>query len=384
MTAALYTEFTLFCMVILAAIAYKMQRSLKTDTTWMVFSNMTVSAFAVYAIDLCWEYALLKIVSMPRISYFSIVFLFYALTNLTAYLWFIFAETLQASPLVDTQNKRMLFALPLLLSIVLALFSYETEWLFYVDSAGDFHRGKLFFLQLFLIFGYLIFASFAALLRGIKRKNYVNRGKFLTLGIFSTFPVIFGFLQVLLPGMPVFTAGVTLGILFVFFFFQEQLISTDPLTHLNNRNVMLSYLEQIMSVRNREKKIYLFMLDIDNFKSINDSYGHIQGDSALEQSALMLKKIASKNNCFLARFGGDEFIIIGELTTEDDARKVYNDIVDTTRNYNEALNSTYAITFSIGYAELTPDIKYIPDFIAKADQALYQAKRDRASAHIKN
>lgn len=184
--------------------------------------------------------------------------------------------------------------------------------------------------------------------------------------------------------MSVFTAGVTLGILFVFFFFQEQLISTDPLTHLNNRNVMLSYLEQIMSVRNREKKIYLFMLDIDNFKSINDSYGHIQGDSALEQSALMLKKIASKNNCFLARYGGDEFIIIGELTTEDDARKVYNDIIDTTRNYNETLNSTYAITFSIGYAELTPDIKYIPDFIAKADQALYQAKRDRASAHIKN
>lgn len=165
--------------------------------------------------------------------------------------------------------------------------------------------------------------------------------------------------------------------LFVFFFFQEQLISTDPLTRLNNRNVMLRYLGQKMDARDRNQHLVLFILDIDNFKDINDQYGHVQGDAALERTASILKSIAARFNCFLARYGGDEFIIIGEFKNLDEGLKLIDDIHMATEISNEMASTPYQLSFSIGATELTPEIKYIPDFIAEADKALYRSKRSK-------
>ena len=168
-------------MIILATIAIKMQKSLRTDTTWMIFSNMVVSLVAACALDLCWELAALRVVWMPPISYFSVVFLFYFVANFTAYLWFIFSETMQESPLVTTRKKRLLLALPLLALTLLMLASLKTHWIYYITPASAFEHGTYFFIEVALLFGYSGVTSINAFLRAAKKGNYVNRGKYLSL-----------------------------------------------------------------------------------------------------------------------------------------------------------------------------------------------------------
>ena len=112
------------------------------------------------------------------------------------------------------------------------------------------------------------------------------------------------------------------------------------------------------------------ILDIDKFKSINDTYGHIEGDRALIYFANLLKKSIS-NTCFLARYGGDEFVIIAKTNNEDGVKEIINNINSLTENTENDLG--YKFTTSSGYIKLDKDID-IEKSISEADKMLYQNK----------
>lgn len=373
MGASLYAEFSLFCIVLLGAVSYKMRAGLKTDTTWTYFSDMVVTLIGAAILDLMWEFVLLDVISVPPFTFFIITCVFYLFANVATYRWFMFSENIQNSSMLRVRRHRIYIALPFIVVTALSVVSQWTHWMYYVDSSGVYHRGPLFFLQSLIIIGFIGFTGVAALKRAFEKKNYIDRGRFLSISLFSVFPLTFVILQWSSTTLPSFTAGATLAVIFVFFFFQDQLISTDSLTKINNRNMMLRYLDTKMNARDPKKCLVLFMMDIDNFKQINDKNGHIHGDAALEITAAMLKKIAAKNNCFIARFGGDEFII-GEFESYDKSQRVIDDINAFVKHRNENSLTPYKITYSIGAAELTPDIQYVPDFIEKADAALYEIK----------
>ena len=109
------------------------------------------------------------------------------------------------------------------------------------------------------------------------------------------------------------SAGVTFAALQVYISSREQLISVDPLTKLNNRSEMVRYLDNKMKNRNLHKDLYLFMLDLDYFKKINDKFGHTEGDTAIIIAADALKNAVNKTGLFVCRYGGDEFVIVGEV-----------------------------------------------------------------------
>ena len=94
-------------------------------------------------------------------------------------------------------------------------------------------------------------------------------------------------------------------------------VSVDKLTQVNNRQNLLSYLSY--KINNHEETVYLIMMDIDKFKTINDTYGHLAGDDALICVAKALKQACAqfKKRPFIARYGGDEFVVILEGTTDD-------------------------------------------------------------------
>ena len=113
------------------------------------------------------------------------------------------------------------------------------------------------------------------------------------------------------------------------------------------------------------------MIDIDRFKSINDTYGHLEGDKALKYMAKLISNVANKNGDFYARYGGDEFIIISKEENEEN-------IISLIKSINLELTKTkedlgYAFTTSIGYAIYNKD-KTIEETIEIADQNLYKAK----------
>jgi diguanylate cyclase (GGDEF)-like protein len=124
------------------------------------------------------------------------------------------------------------------------------------------------------------------------------------------------------------------------------------------------------------------MMDIDHFKSLNDTYGHITGDEILAAVArILVQSIRSID--FAARYGGDEFIIILVETSADQALKTAERIRSQVENMRYSFrDSTISVTVSIGIVQCQSDDMTATAVFARADSALYEAKRaGRNRAH---
>jgi diguanylate cyclase (GGDEF)-like protein/PAS domain S-box-containing protein len=158
----------------------------------------------------------------------------------------------------------------------------------------------------------------------------------------------------------------------------EALALTDGLTGVANRRRFDQYLaiEWRRGMRVRQP-LTLLMLDVDLFKGYNDTYGHQRGDSCLKQIAESCLDVVSRPGDLVARFGGEEFVVVLPNTESHGAPKVANEICEALRGRRlRHTGSPFGIiTISIGCATLIPQAdKHAPDLIAMADHALYAAK----------
>jgi diguanylate cyclase (GGDEF)-like protein/PAS domain S-box-containing protein len=150
----------------------------------------------------------------------------------------------------------------------------------------------------------------------------------------------------------------------------------DPLTGLPNRRLLYERLKHGINVERREgKQLALLIMDLDRFKSVNDSLGHLAGDELLQQVA---GRIAAslRDVDMVARLGGDEFVVLLEdITKSDDAARIAEDIIsDLSKPFNLVQGHDVQIGVSIGIS-LYPQHGDCPDALMDhADAALYQAK----------
>jgi len=155
---------------------------------------------------------------------------------------------------------------------------------------------------------------------------------------------------------------------------QQDRALTDPLTKLPNRH---AYNERLHLEYNRwrryKKPLTLVMGDIDLFKNINDTHGHLAGDTALRETAQILKK-GIRTTDFIARFGGEEFVILMPETNVKDATIAINQIrKDVQAHKIKEGSSTIELTISFGVAIFENDDTFT-SVLARADKALYRAK----------
>ncbi|MCL6471523.1 MAG: diguanylate cyclase [Firmicutes bacterium] len=152
---------------------------------------------------------------------------------------------------------------------------------------------------------------------------------------------------------------------------------TDGLTGLYNHK---SFLERLSVEFNRAERygpaLSLMMIDIDKFKEINDTFGHVTGDSVLKAIASTLKNNTRQSD-FAARYGGDEFALILPETNLDKAYKVGEKLRHTVESNPIVLNPDIVIrvTLSIGIASYDPSMSEPLALIQKTDEALYKAKQ---------
>ena len=158
--------------------------------------------------------------------------------------------------------------------------------------------------------------------------------------------------------------------------------STDPLTGVANRNVLMDRLQHALFRLDRAPGILaVLFLDLDRFKVINDSLGHLVGDGVLMAMAERLLQFIRPSDT-LARLGGDEFVIVAEdLTDEREAVTLGERIAEAGRQPFRIGTEEFVCTVSVGIAT-TSDTHHVPDsLLQEADLALYRAKdrgRDRA------
>jgi diguanylate cyclase (GGDEF)-like protein len=153
---------------------------------------------------------------------------------------------------------------------------------------------------------------------------------------------------------------------------QEENALTDELTKLPNRRALAQrFLQEMQRARRHRNAIAFMMIDLDHFKQVNDTYGHLNGDAVLAELAQILKGSARESDV-CARYGGEEFALILHETTESGAR------ILAERIRSKVAAATFPgglkLTISVGVAA-TDDAALFTQLMDRADQALYMAKQ---------
>lgn len=177
--------------------------------------------------------------------------------------------------------------------------------------------------------------------------------------------MIVGTLQDVFRQVPIFCVGTSLSILIVYISLEEQMISIDPLTQLNNRNRMEQHLFEC--VRSQDLNMYLLVLDVNRFKKINDEHGHAQGFS-IKGHRELFKRILYWKSDFIARYGGDEFVIVYKGNDVEG-------LCQRIHTYIQQLSFPFDLDVSIGYAQYKKEMRKWNDWFIKADKQLYDEKK---------
>ena len=164
-----------------------------------------------------------------------------------------------------------------------------------------------------------------------------------------------------------------LALLIFYLNLQNIEISTDSLTGLFNRRQTDMYLSSLLQDAQRYPSLHLAVLDIDNFKQINDQYGHRVGDHALKTMAAVLRAVCGRST-FYSRYGGDEFVIVTKAGDTSHMAGLVEQINRKMAQTLKADRAPYKLTISAGIAQWSPQYQTFDQFFSAADMRLYQNK----------
>lgn len=367
-------EMDVFCILLLSRILYQMYKNRSQSDHWNYFILTIIAVLFYLFMDTVWLLNIHGILAFSKLqSGFLNSFYFISLSFTIAF-WYTYAQKTLHSKLFQNRIKLIISFLPLGLFIGGSILSYWTHWLYYVGFNGIYHRGAALPYFFMILFGYILYISIKASILSRKVDNYLYQKEYRMISRFSFLPFVTAIIQIIYPKVFIFNLGLTYSIFIVYNYFQQDLISLDPLTKINNREQLDNYLTIKMRGDHSKKDLYLFILDIDKFKKINDEYGHVVGDEIILKTAQVLKQIAHKHHCFISRYGGDEFIMVHETKKGEAIERVFNDIKEM---FDQESQDVPSFSVSIGYAKYDKTLKYIPDFIEKADQYMYLNKNEK-------
>lgn len=296
-------------------------------------------------------------------------------TALMCFFWFIYFEHMQGSAFVADRKKVLFSSCLVWVLAVLLIVNLFTGIFFYLDEDNVYRRGPLFVLQYILAYIYVFTASGHAFL-GLRKEKSLSRRRLLrSLALFPVAPAIAGILQFAYPQLPLACVALSFATLVLYQNWLDGMISRDPLTLLNNRK-QLDFHYQQWQRHEDSIPMVLLMIDANKFKSINDTYGHIQGDAALVRIAEALRTACSKMRyrANIARYGGDEFAVLVRTDDPQEIEDLKSRIRSCLSDLNRVAEAPYELTVSIGAAKAEKDMP-LKLLIEKADAALYEDKR---------
>ncbi|MCR4850279.1 MAG: GGDEF domain-containing protein [Lachnospiraceae bacterium] len=369
-----YTEASAICVIILLMILIN-DRIYNTKQEKQIWFGRAIVMFILYFIsDACWA----AIVSdqVPKIRFFAILFNFtnYILLSLMGYGMFMFIAATEKMAFRKSLLARLLIFSPIVFSTLFITISYCKDPLYWLSE--DLVLNDLYYPLMisvpscYLMAGFILSVKYA-----IKSESKAEKKQFLFIGAVPFSVGAFGMIQVVALNAPTFCFGCTLMWLWFYIENMQSLISVDDLTHLNNRGEINRYIEQIEY--SEDKDVYIMMLDIDKFKSINDTYGHAEGDRALMIASDALRRTCEqiKASSFLGRYGGDEFVIIIQTSEGEESPDQVVSIIRKLLSQNrEESKLRYDLEFSIGYDKLRDKNDTVTDCLKRADVKLYRDK----------
>lgn len=366
-----YFEINAIAMAVLAIIVFSMRHvSPRHFYHQRLFLGMVGFIAATLIFDsLMWAFDKRIGSGMIAANTFSTV-AYYICSLFPSMLWAFYCSYLVYRNKKRMEKQSIFFFTLLIINIILALLSLTSKnYFFYIDTQNVYHRGPLFHFFSASIYLFFIYSYFIA----IKNRRSVDRRTFLVLILFPSIPILAGIFQMIYFGLAIIWPSAALSLLIIFVSTQNLEIQKDHLTNLYNRRQFDLYLaEKILKARTHP--FAGIMMDMDNLKTINDVYGHVVGDAAIEQTALLLHECTPKDS-FLARFAGDEFVVLADIENENDLKIFIDNIRRAFMKFNESNYNPYSLSVSVGGCIYDPTKhESTQAFVHAIDQAMYLEK----------
>jgi diguanylate cyclase (GGDEF)-like protein len=265
---------------------------------------------------------------------------------------------------------RLLIALNIINTATLAI-SQFTGWYYVIDAQNIYSRGPLFLLPV-AVSAVLLASAYSMIIR---RRYTVNLRRLYSLLLFPVPTIVCMILQILFYGTSLVMCGATLSIIIAYVTLQSDRLNTDFLTGAYNRKGLETYIRQKINGSSEHRTFSGILLDLDNFKSINDTYGHSTGDEILISTVEILKGCLQPGD-FIARFGGDEFVLILNIADPLELKHTANRILACFARHIDDRIKPLTLNISIGYAVYDHTARLsAEDFLRKIDSEMYAHKR---------
>jgi diguanylate cyclase (GGDEF)-like protein len=241
---------------------------------------------------------------------------------------------------------------------------------FTISSSNEYIRGNLYLLRLLVSYGPLLL-MIIDVLRASKNFSHSQAGLII---LFVSLAGVGAAIDIVLPESNLTWPFFAVAVLYFYFFIIQSDSKIDSLTGIGNRFSFNEFIDKL-SRQNSRVEYSIVMMDIDKFKEINDTLGHLEGDNALRDLASIIKGCI-RHSDFAARFGGDEFVLATEA--EYDIKRLMNRIQAAIDQQNEKRIRPYQIYISYGYdLYTTKSGESIYTFLSRIDARMYRQKERR-------
>ncbi len=268
---------------------------------------------------------------------------------------------------IERVKTRHYYLYPFYIGAILSIINLFHPVLFSINADNVYSREPFIWVNVITMYSLLIYTVIIA----FKNRKVVNKNVFLGVSVFLFLPAIGSIFQMIYLGVLLIWPMFALAVVVAYIFLETVGNSRDYLTNLFTRAKTNEYANNLIA---HQVKFSVIMIDLDDFKDLNDTYGHIAGDNVLRGFGIILMNVFNTDS-LVSRFGGDEFIII---TGENDERNL---LAFKQEIYQELKNPIYLIEhlkdlkFSYGYSFFkTDENKTIDELVVEADNLMYEDK----------
>lgn len=253
-----------------------------------------------------------------------------------------------------------------------------TGWMFSIDAQGVYSRGPLFWLAISGAFVYLVCGMGLVL---IYRRRILPRIRQPLFG-FGLLPGLAAAAQSMVYGIAVIWPAIAFSLLVIYLWVEGEMQALDYLTGLQNRRSLHRYLDRRLKEAHSGKGVGALMIDVDDFKAINDTWGHQAGDQALRLLARNMRNCFHHHD-FIARYAGDEFVVVLDVDTPQDLEAAAARFKSRLAELGRGSTIPWTLRVSVGAGFFNPASTREPDqvnhFLDQIDQAMYQDKAGKST-----
>ncbi len=284
-----------------------------------------------------------------------------------SFMWTVYAE-MHSNGRINV--RRMLVnAIPAMILMIGVVINLFTPVFFEITAENVYVRTSLFPVTYVVTYSYLLLGTVSA----YRGRNRGERYIFLPVMAFLLPVVIASIVQYLFQGIALMWVGAAIGMNSAFISLVDESAAVDPLSGAFSRHQLNEKLHALPHQVSAEKRVAGLMMDIDDFKTINDNYGHLAGDEAIRIMGTILRR-AAKGYGTVYRYAGDEFTIILPLVEGNELELVQTRIQEGLQAWNDMAEQPWRLSLSMGHTFCQRGEKS-SDFIRRMDEAMYQQKK---------